>query len=62
MKIEKIRFYNKDGEFLWEKTMQLSRLWAVKDWFIHDGIWYDVLRVAIADEVQHVNVHSSRKV
>lgn len=56
MMVEKNRYYDKDGNFLWETPMIMSRIHAVGDWFITDGKEYTVLRVAVADKIEYVNV------
>jgi len=54
--VEKNRYYDRDGNFLWETPMIMSRIHAVGDWFIVDGKEYTVLRVAVADKIEYVNV------
>ena len=54
--VEKNRYYDRDGNFLWETPMIMSRIHAVGDWFIEDSKGYTVLRVAVADKIEYVNV------
>ena len=56
MIVEKTRYYDPEGNFLWEALIQMSRLWDVGGWFIENGKEYTVLRVAVADKIEYVNV------
>jgi len=47
------RDYN--GKLLWKEKMVFSRLHAVGEEMIVDGVEYKVRRIAVADNVQHVN-------
>ena len=47
------RDYN--GKLLWKEKMIFSRLHAVGEEMVSDGIEYKVRRVAVADNIEHVN-------
>ena len=44
------------GKLLWTEPMIFSRLYAVGQEFIENSQTYTVARVAVADNVQHVNI------
>ena len=47
------RDYN--GKLVWKEKMVFSRLHAVGEVMIVDSVEYKIRRVAVADNVQHVN-------
>ncbi len=55
-KIDEIHYRNMFGQLLWKEKMIFMRLYAIDDEFIEDYKTYVVKRVAIADNVQHVNI------
>lgn len=44
------------GNTLWTEPMMFIRLWKVNQTFIYDFIEYRVVRVAVIDKTQIVNV------
>jgi len=54
--IEWIHYRNMYGEFLGKEPMFFKRLWGVGNEFIANYKRYVVRRVAIVDNVQHVNI------
>lgn len=54
--VERTHVRDLSGRLLFEKPMMLSRLHAIGEVFVHDKVGYVVKRVAVADDVQHVNV------
>jgi hypothetical protein len=45
------------GKFLWADPLQEEdRLYAIGEEFILDGIRYQVQRIALAENTQHVNI------
>ena len=54
--IDKIHYRDIYGDLLWEEPMIHERLHAVGEKFIYFSIEYIVRRVAVADNIQHVNV------
>jgi len=59
--IEKIHYRNIYGKLLWENPMIFKRLHAVGELFIENSVEYIVRRVAVADNIQHVNIEKSNK-
>lgn len=58
-KVGKIHYRDVYGKLLWEEPMIFSRLHAVNEQFIEDSISYAVRRVAVADNIQHVNIEKA---
>jgi hypothetical protein len=54
--IAEIHYRDIYGNLLWKDPMIFSRLHAVGEDFVNDYVKYVVRRVAVADDVQHVNV------
>ena len=55
-KIDEIHYRNIFGQLLWREKMIFSRLHAIDEELVEDHKTYIVKRVAVADNVQHVNV------
>lgn len=53
--VKTIHYRTYAGVLLWEERMIFSRLYAVGDRIVENGKHYVVHRVAVADDVQHVN-------
>ena len=45
------------GKLIWTEPMVMARMDAIGDVIIHERVHYRVMRVALADEVQHVNLY-----
>ena len=54
--INEIRYYNEQGEFLWNESMIYRRLFMVGQEIIENYKTYKVLRVAVAEGIQYVNL------
>lgn len=54
--IDKISYHDGDGRFLWEEPMVFTKLWGIGDMLVNKHIPYEVLRVAVANDVQYVNI------
>lgn len=59
--IKEIHYRDMDGKLLFSEPMIFKRLYAVGQSLIEDSTEYEVMRVAIADGVQHVNVKKVMK-
>ena len=59
--INETHYRDQYGNFLWKEFLFMSRLWSVGDIFCRDSKWYKILRVAVADDVQHVNIEEDKK-
>lgn len=55
-KIEKIHYRDIYGNLLWEEPMVFRRLYSVGQDFIINSITYIVRRVAVVDNIQHLNI------
>jgi len=60
-KIRKIHYRDIYGNLLWQVPMFFRRLYAVNQLFVKSYQEYRVIRVAVADDVQHVNVEKGPK-
>jgi hypothetical protein len=58
--IKENHFRDMVGTLLWKEPMQLSRLYGKGDIITDKGVTYTVFRVAVADEVQHINIIKTR--
>jgi hypothetical protein len=56
--IKEIHYRNIYGKLLWKEPMIFRRLYAVGQDFIENYKKFIVVRVAVADDVQHVNIRS----
>ena len=54
--IKRIHYRDVDGTLLWSDRMIFSRLHGVGEEMRKDGIDWRVRRVAVANDVQHVNL------
>jgi hypothetical protein len=55
--IRETHFRDIYGKFLWADPLQEEdRLYAIGEEFILDGIRYQVQRIALAENTQHVNI------
>ena len=55
-KVESTQYTDVYGNILWAEPMMFNRLWKVNQTFIYDFIEYRVVRVAVVDKTQVVNV------
>lgn len=55
-KVETTQYMDTYGNILWSEPIVFKRLWLVGQTFIQDFVKYKVIRVAIAGELQIVNV------
>lgn len=55
-KVETILFTDVYGNTLWTEPMRFKRMWKVGQTFIENFIKYKVVRVAVVDKTQIVNV------
>jgi hypothetical protein len=55
-RVAKIHYRDLYGALLWEEPMVFRRLYATGDVIVHDGGTYIVRRVALADDIQHINM------
>lgn len=55
-----IHYRDMYGEFLWKEPMIFKRLFAVGNSLVEDSVEYIVKRVAIADDIQHVNIERAQ--
>lgn len=58
-KIDEIHYRNIFGQLLWKEKMIFSRLHGIGEELIADCKTYIVKRVAVADNVQHVNIEGA---
>ena len=56
--IRRIHYRDIYGNLLWEAPMQFKSLWDVGGFLVNDGITYTIKRVAVADDIQHVNIEA----
>lgn len=54
--IDKIHYRDIYGNLLFETPMVFKRLHGADEEIVMDSIWYVVKRVAVVDNVQHVNI------
>jgi len=54
--ITDIHYRDMYGNLLWQEKMMFNRLFALDQDIFQDGVHYVVKRVAVADNVQHVNL------
>lgn len=55
-KITEIHYRDIYGNLLWKEKMIFSHLHAVGETIVENYILYRVRRVAVADDIQHVNI------
>jgi len=55
-KVDKIHYRNIYGKLLWTEKMIFKRLYAVNQSFITNSKEFIVKRVAVANNIQHVNI------
>ncbi len=60
-KIDEIHYRNMFGKLLWKEKMVFVRLYAIDDEFVEDYKTYVIKRIAVADNVQHVNIEGASK-
>jgi len=54
--IKEIHFRDIYGKLMWKEAMIFKRLFGVGDGLVEDSVEYIVKRVAVADDIQHVNI------
>ena len=54
--IKEVHYRDVFGKLIWKDNMVFKRLWGVGNDLVHESKRYIVRRVAVADEVQHVNI------
>lgn len=54
--IKEIHYRDIYGKFLWKEPMIFSNLYAIGDELTENRVEYRVRRVAVVDDVQHVNI------
>jgi len=54
--IDTIHYRNIFGHFLFQTPMVFKRLHGVGEEICEKGVWYLIRRVAVADNIQHVNL------
>ncbi len=59
IKINRIHYRDATGKLLWSEPMRFKRLWDVGAVLMENYRHYRVLRVALANDVQHVNLTRS---
>lgn len=55
-KIDTVHYRDEFGNLIFEESMIFSKLFAIGDEIIQDKIAYKVTRVAVVDNIQHVNM------
>lgn len=54
--VKRVHYRDRYGKLLWSEKMDTGRLYAVGQTFVVKSVEYEVLRVAVANDIQHVNV------
>jgi hypothetical protein len=54
--VKEVHYRDVFGKLIWKDNIVFRRLWGVGNELVHESKQYIVRRVAVADEVQHVNI------
>lgn len=54
--ITEVHYRDIYGKLIWKDNIVFRSLWGVGNELVHDSKNYIVRRVAVADEIQHVNI------
>lgn len=56
--IKEVHYRDLYGNLIWKDNIVFRHLWGVGNELVHDYKTYFVRRVAVADDVQHVNIEA----
>lgn len=54
--VTRIHYRDLYGKLLWKSDMVFKKLYGIGDIFIDNYIAYEVIRIAVVNNIQHVNI------